>query len=92
MVKQLQFRYIIYNYKKLIFTFYHYIIIIMNNMHLKELKLETYPSIIDIEILSKILDYKNIKLNHDEINTNLDKLSVHKILSENKKNISQVKK
>jgi hypothetical protein len=64
----------------------------MNSAHLKELKLETYPSIIDIEILSKILDYKNVKLNFDEINTNLDKLSVHKILFENKKNISQVKK
>ena len=64
----------------------------MNNTYLKELRLEIYPSIIDIEILSKILEYKHIKLNADEINTNLDKLSVHKILSENKKNISQVKK
>lgn len=64
----------------------------MNNTYLKELKLETYPSIIDIEILSKILDYKYVKFNQEEINKNLDKLSVHKILSENKKNISQVKK
>jgi hypothetical protein len=64
----------------------------MNNTYLKELKLDVSPLIVDIEILSKILDYKNINLNSEEINTHLDKLSVHKILSENKKNISQVKK
>ena len=64
----------------------------MNNRYLNELKLEINPLIEDIEILSKILDYKNIKLSPNEINANLDKLSVHKILLSNKKNIFQVKK
>jgi hypothetical protein len=63
----------------------------MNNNY-KVFNLETNPTIEDVEIISRILDYKNVKLNFDEININLDKLSVHKILFENKKNISQVKK
>ncbi len=64
----------------------------MNNKYINELNLEIFPSIQDVEVLSKILDYKNTKLNPHEININLDKLSVHKILFENKKNILQVKK
>jgi hypothetical protein len=64
----------------------------MNNKYLNELNLDIFPSIQDVEILSKILDYKNTKLDPNEINTDLDKLSVHKILFENKKNILQVKK
>ena len=64
----------------------------MNNKYLNELNLDIFPSIQDVEILSKILDYKNTKLDPNEINTSFDKLSVHKILFENKKNILQVKK
>ncbi len=64
----------------------------MNNNYIKVFNLEANPTIEDIEIISRILDYKNVKLNFNEININLDKLSVHKILFENKKNISQVKK
>jgi len=64
----------------------------MNNNYIKVFNIETNPTIEDVEIISRILDYKNVKLNFDEININLDKLSVHKILFENKKNISQVKK
>ncbi len=64
----------------------------MNNNYIKVFNLEANPTIEDVEIISRILDYKNVKLNFEEININLDKLSVHKILFENKKNISQVKK
>ena len=64
----------------------------MNNNYIKVFNLEVNHTIEDVEIISKILDYKNVKLNFEEINNNLDKLSVHKILFENKKNISQVKK
>jgi hypothetical protein len=64
----------------------------MSNNYVKVFNIEVNPTIEDIEIISRILDYKNVKLNFDEININLDKLSVHKILFENKKNISQVKK
>ena len=63
----------------------------MNNNY-KVFNLEVNHTIEDIEIISKILDYKNVKLNFEEINNNLDKLSVHKILFENKKNISKIKK
>ena len=38
----------------------------MNNKYLNELNLDIYPSIEDVEILSKILDYKNTKLNPNE--------------------------
>jgi hypothetical protein len=45
----------------------------------------------DIQIISKIMD-TNIFLDPKEININLNNLSIHTILNENKKNISHNKK